>query len=178
MNTVEIIANETIGTINPSIYGHIGGVTYDGIWVGKESPVETVRCFAKLSSTPSASSGACDPMAGWLLCGDISLARSHWSAGPAADDGGPVVRRGIHLNLPLSLSCQQDRLQHRARQCERGVGCPPGRRRARAMIGVARRRLTAYSDFVAERRNVDLEPQSDHFAHIPGEIRRASTNMV
>ena len=47
MNTVEIVANETIGTINPSIYGHftehIGGVIYDGIWVGNDSPVENVR---------------------------------------------------------------------------------------------------------------------------------------
>ena len=46
------------------------------------------------------------------------------------------------------------------------------------MIAVAaRRRLTAYSDFVAERRSLGLEPQSDHLAHIPGETRRASTSM-
>ena len=34
------------------------------------------------------------------------------------------------------------------------------------MIAVAaRRRLMAYSDFVAERCRLDLEPQSDHLAH-------------
>ena len=53
-------------------------------------------------------------------------------------------------------------------------GRPPGAEARQAMIAVAaRRRLTAYSDFVAERRSVDLEPQSDHLAHMPGETRRA-----
>ena len=48
-----------------------------------------------------------------------------------------------------------------------------------AMIAVAaRRRLIAYSDLVAERRSLDLEPQSDHLAHMLGETRRASTSMV
>ena len=37
MSTVEIVANETIGKVNPS----------DGIWVGKDSPVENVRGFRK-----------------------------------------------------------------------------------------------------------------------------------
>jgi len=39
------------GTINPMIYGHfsehIGGVFYDGLWVGEDSPVENVRGFRK-----------------------------------------------------------------------------------------------------------------------------------
>ena len=48
-----------------------------------------------------------------------------------------------------------------------------------ATIAVAaRRRLMAYSDFVAEKRSLDLEPQSDHLAHMPDETRRASTSMV
>lgn len=55
---------------------------------------------------------------------------------------------------------------------------PPGAEARQAMIAVAaHRRLTAYSDFVAERRSLDLEPQSDHLAHIPDETRRASTSM-
>ena len=59
-----------------------------------------------------------------------------------------------------------------------GAGSP--RREAlQAMTAVAaRRRLTDYSDFVAERRCLDLAPQSDHLAHMPGETRRASTRMV
>jgi alpha-L-arabinofuranosidase len=40
---VDILVNETIGTINPNIYGHfvehLGGVVYDGIWVGENSRV-------------------------------------------------------------------------------------------------------------------------------------------
>jgi alpha-N-arabinofuranosidase len=40
---VEILLNESTGTISPDIYGHftehIGGVIYDGIWVGENSKI-------------------------------------------------------------------------------------------------------------------------------------------
>lgn len=40
---VDVLVNEAIGTINPDIYGHfvehLGGVVYDGIWVGEQSRV-------------------------------------------------------------------------------------------------------------------------------------------
>ena len=40
---VEILAGEPMGEISPLIYGqfteHIGGVIYDGVWVGKDSKV-------------------------------------------------------------------------------------------------------------------------------------------
>jgi len=39
------------GVISPMIYGHfaehIGGVYYDGLWVGEDSPVENIRGFRK-----------------------------------------------------------------------------------------------------------------------------------
>ena len=39
------------GTIDPNIYGHfsehIGGVFYDGLWVGEDSPVENIHGFRK-----------------------------------------------------------------------------------------------------------------------------------
>jgi len=39
------------GTINKNIYGHfsehIGGVFYDGLWVGEDSPVDNIRGFRK-----------------------------------------------------------------------------------------------------------------------------------
>jgi alpha-N-arabinofuranosidase len=40
---VDVLVDEAIGTINPDIYGHfvehLGGVVYDGIWVGENSRV-------------------------------------------------------------------------------------------------------------------------------------------
>lgn len=40
---IEVFLDETIGRISPDIYGHftehIGGVVYDGIWVGEESKI-------------------------------------------------------------------------------------------------------------------------------------------
>jgi alpha-N-arabinofuranosidase len=40
---IEVLINEEIGTISPNIYGHfaehLGGVVYDGIWVGENSRV-------------------------------------------------------------------------------------------------------------------------------------------
>jgi alpha-N-arabinofuranosidase len=40
---VNVLLDEAIGTIRPSIYGqfaeHIGGVIYDGIWVGRDSKI-------------------------------------------------------------------------------------------------------------------------------------------
>jgi alpha-L-arabinofuranosidase len=40
---IEIFPEETIGTISPNLYGHftehIGGVVYDGIWVGENSKI-------------------------------------------------------------------------------------------------------------------------------------------
>lgn len=40
---IEVLLDEPIGTISPDIYGHftehIGGVIYDGIWVGEESSI-------------------------------------------------------------------------------------------------------------------------------------------
>lgn len=46
-----IFTDQPIGTIAPEIYGHfaehIGGVVYDGIWVGKNSPIPNVEGFRK-----------------------------------------------------------------------------------------------------------------------------------
>src|SRR5256885_9748848 len=40
---IEILPNESLGAISPNIYGHftehLGGVIYDGIWVGPKSKV-------------------------------------------------------------------------------------------------------------------------------------------
>ncbi len=51
MRSVTVVFPETLGTISPEIYGHfsehIGGVFYDGLWVGEDSPVENIRGFRK-----------------------------------------------------------------------------------------------------------------------------------
>lgn len=50
-HTVRIVLPEPIGRIAPEIYGHfsehIGGVFYDGLWVGKDSSVPNIRGFRK-----------------------------------------------------------------------------------------------------------------------------------
>jgi len=42
-NQIDILLDEPIGTISPDLYGHftehIGGVIYDGIWVGEDSKI-------------------------------------------------------------------------------------------------------------------------------------------
>jgi alpha-N-arabinofuranosidase len=48
---VEILLNESLGTISPNIYGHfaenLSGVIYDGIWVGENSKIPNVNGIRK-----------------------------------------------------------------------------------------------------------------------------------
>jgi len=48
---VEVLLNEPIGRIAPEIYGHfvehLGGVVYDGIWVGEKSSIPNVNGMRK-----------------------------------------------------------------------------------------------------------------------------------
>jgi hypothetical protein len=48
---IEILTAEPIATIAPEIYGHfaehLGGVIYDGIWVGENSKISNVGVFAR-----------------------------------------------------------------------------------------------------------------------------------
>ncbi|MGB9435736.1 MAG: alpha-L-arabinofuranosidase C-terminal domain-containing protein, partial [Candidatus Acidiferrum sp.] len=48
---IEVLLNEPLGTISPNVYGHftehIGGVIYDGVWVGENSPVPNVNGIRK-----------------------------------------------------------------------------------------------------------------------------------
>lgn len=48
---IEVLLNEPIGTIAPEIYGHfvehLGGVVYDGIWVGEDSRIPNVGGIRK-----------------------------------------------------------------------------------------------------------------------------------
>ncbi len=48
---IEILPDEPIGTIAPTIYGHftehLGGCIYDGIWVGEKSPIPNIGGIRK-----------------------------------------------------------------------------------------------------------------------------------
>ncbi|HLA96434.1 MAG TPA: alpha-L-arabinofuranosidase C-terminal domain-containing protein [Pyrinomonadaceae bacterium] len=48
---IEILINEPIGTINPNLYSHfvehLGGVVYDGIWVGEKSKIPNIGGIRK-----------------------------------------------------------------------------------------------------------------------------------
>jgi alpha-N-arabinofuranosidase len=48
---IEVLIDEPIATIAPQIYGHfvenLGGVVYDGIWVGEDSPVPNIGGLRK-----------------------------------------------------------------------------------------------------------------------------------
>src|SRR5262245_28742006 len=48
---IEVLLDEPIGTIAPEIYGHfvehLGGVVYDGVWVGENSRVPNVGGIRK-----------------------------------------------------------------------------------------------------------------------------------
>src|SRR5215510_12847178 len=48
---IEVLTGEQIGTIAPEIYGHfaehLGGVIYDGIWVGENSKVPNINGIRK-----------------------------------------------------------------------------------------------------------------------------------
>lgn len=48
---IEVLLNEELGTISPNIYGHftehLGGVVYDGIWVGEDSKIPNVGGIRK-----------------------------------------------------------------------------------------------------------------------------------
>ena len=44
---IDILLAESVGTISPNIYGHfaenLGGVIYDGIWVGEQSKIRNIN---------------------------------------------------------------------------------------------------------------------------------------
>jgi alpha-N-arabinofuranosidase len=48
---IDIVTGESIGTISPEIYGHfiehLGGVIYDGVWVGRDSKIANTNGIRK-----------------------------------------------------------------------------------------------------------------------------------
>ena len=69
---IEVLIDEPIATIAPEIYGHfvenLGGVVYDGIWVGENSAIPEHRRSAEgAGGGAAAHQSAGDPVAGRLL---------------------------------------------------------------------------------------------------------------
>ena len=56
MEKIFIVIPEKIGKINPNIYGHfvehLGGVIYDGIWVGEDSNIPNINGIRKDTGLP------------------------------------------------------------------------------------------------------------------------------
>jgi len=48
---IEVLLGEVLGTISPNIYGHflehLGGVIYDGVWVGENSKIPNIKGIRK-----------------------------------------------------------------------------------------------------------------------------------
>jgi alpha-N-arabinofuranosidase len=48
---IEVLLGEVLGTISPNIYGHflehLGGVIYDGVWVGENSKIANIKGIRK-----------------------------------------------------------------------------------------------------------------------------------
>src|SRR5258707_447990 len=48
---IEVLLGEPLGTISPNIYGHfcehLGGLVYDGVWVGEGSKIPNVNGIRK-----------------------------------------------------------------------------------------------------------------------------------
>ena len=94
MKNLRIIFNQSKGTINPNIYGHfsehIGGVFYDGLWVGEDSKVENVRGFRK-ALIDSLAWNATDDFA-HRLCGQVSASSRRRSPVPFSRSALAIVR--------------------------------------------------------------------------------------
>ena len=76
---VEILLNEPVGKISPDIYGHfvehLGGVVYDGIWVGEDSKIPNVNGIRKeLVDHMKRIKPERRALARWLLCRQLQLA--------------------------------------------------------------------------------------------------------
>lgn len=71
MKKLYVLTPDSIGVVSPEIYGHftehIGGVFYDGIWVGEDSPIPNIRglrlelieCFRKIRPSVVRWPGGC-----------------------------------------------------------------------------------------------------------------------
>jgi len=85
---VEVLLNEPIGTINPNVHGHfiehLGGVIYDGVWVGQKSKVANIGGIRRALVEHLQRIGP--PVVRWP--GGCFADRYHWR-----DGIGPIKKR-------------------------------------------------------------------------------------
>ena len=98
---IEVLLDEPIAPITPNLYGHfvehLGGVVYDGIWVGEGSKVPNTGGIRRaLVGRHAALAGWADPMARRMFRRQLRLARWRRAAidpGRAARTSGPTTWR-------------------------------------------------------------------------------------
>ena len=137
-HTVTVLLDEPIGTIRPGVYSqfaeHIGGVIYDGIWVGPESKIPNIDGIRRDTdrARPAARAGR-RALAGRLLRRQLPLARRHRTRGNATSPLRPLARGDrvqpvrhprIHALLPAlrrrAVFRRQRRHRHRPRSSSSG----------------------------------------------------------
>ena len=82
---IEILLDEPIGPVSANLYGHfvehLGGVVYDGIWVGEDSQFANTGGIRRaLVDSHAPLTGRPDPMARWLFRRQLRLARRRRAA--------------------------------------------------------------------------------------------------
>ena len=75
-SSIEVLINEPIGKILPDIYSHfiehLGGVIYDGIWVGEKSKVPNIGGIRRrFGRAPEENKARSHSLAGRLLCRSV-----------------------------------------------------------------------------------------------------------
>ena len=116
---IEIVPEEPIGTISPEIYGHfiehLGGVIYDGVWVGEDSKIANENGIRK---------AFLDTMRA------VKAPLLRWPGGCFADsydwrDGiGPAAKRPARAGFWNQQESNRYGLHEFMRTC-RAIGCKP-----------------------------------------------------
>ena len=98
---IEVFVDEPFGTISPDLHGHftehIGGVVYDGIWVGEDSKIPNIGGIrASLVEALRTSQTSRGPLARRLFRGQLQLARRRRASCAAAAARQLLDQRPVH----------------------------------------------------------------------------------
>ena len=141
--SVTVLLDEPIGTIKPAIYSqfaeHIGGVIYDGIWVGEDSKVPISTGSAKLIEHVKTARPCRGALAGRLLRGQVSLARRHRAPNTRPRRFGRWRERPSRTSSALMSSCGS-------------AGCAKSSPISRPTSEPARRKSSSNGSSIATRR--------------------------